>query len=579
MVLTSPAIGSREDIQQRLLRWCLGTEQGLARIEYLADHSRQAVLAYLQAELAMQNIPFYEIKLPINTEAAQVLYFLRDQLEKCSPGVVSITGFSNAFMPQEQREGLSGLNFNREQWASFSLRQLWWFTPEFSHLSQEEMPDLNSWFILRLRLLEGSNKTWLPIQETPFINPSTVDAADMERRAKYLLTLFNQSEKKHADPLENLKFYGLPALKALLDSGDHQAALALNQRLEPQFEAVLVATDITLLTTWIKIYERLGKFTEAIDLYQQTLGHFDEILLSDPESIGIYNYKGVVSTDLGNLQKSLAQHNSALKNYQQAIIAYDKALELAPNYVNAHNNRGLALQNLGDLQADLAQAEAAQLSYQKAIMASDKTLKLVPNLAYAHNNQSSVFQSLGDLQARLTQTEDAQLSYQQAIAACDKALELAPDYVNAHNNRGNALSSLGDLQIELAQLENAQFSYQKAIMAYDQTLKLSPNLVEAHSNRGNVLRNLGNLQADLEQYSEAQITFIQAIESCDRALAIAPNYAQIFNTKGLALSSYSWLLDKLGKQEEAKAQHIKAIEVYTRSLDIVPNQPYPGTVN
>lgn len=257
--------GSRADIQKRLLNWCLGTERGLARVEYFADQYRQAVIAHLKDKLATENIPLYEIKLPTHAEAAQVLYFLREQLEGYTSGVVSISGFSSVFTPEDQQDGLSGLNFNRELWASFPLRQIWWFTLEFNHLSQELMPDLSSWFILRLRLLEVPQQTIAPTEEIAALSLSIDEQEDAKRRAQYLITRFNQAEQKSADPLENLKFFGLPALKALMDSGDHTEALALNQRLELYREHINYKYSehyTELLTAWAGIYQQLLKSNE-----------------------------------------------------------------------------------------------------------------------------------------------------------------------------------------------------------------------------------------------------------------------------------------------------------------------------
>ncbi len=377
VVLTSPTPGSTADIQQRLVKWCLGTERGLARVEYFADSYRQAVIAHLKTQLSDQNIPFYQIKLPDHTEAAQVLYFLREQLEHYTSGVVSIVGFHTAFTPEDQQEGLSGLNFNRELWANFPLRQIWWFTPGFSHLSQEEMPDLNSWFILRLRLLESLPQAFIPAEEIQLTSLSTSKATDTKRRTDYLLMRFNQAKQKNADPLSTLKLFGLPALQGLLNSGDYTEGRRFNQQLESQLNAVLTAKETSLLIIWAEIYKQFSEFEKAKGLYQHLIQIFDEFIQIDSDDVDAHYNKGNVLRSLGDLQTDLEQISEALASYQAAINSFDRALQLAPDHLVILRNQGKTCERLGSLLEKNGDQAIAQ--YQLAIAAYNHLLELVPS--------------------------------------------------------------------------------------------------------------------------------------------------------------------------------------------------------
>ncbi|MEB3311145.1 MAG: tetratricopeptide repeat protein [Snowella sp.] len=138
----------------RLLLWSQRPTRGLARVEFYSEFSRQVVIQKLTNELQKQGINFTEIRLPLWSSSAQVLNFLLDELEKAKSGVVSIVGFETAFNPEHLQQALGVLNFNRENFARFHGRQIWWMSQDFLNRVINFMPDLNSWFTLRLSLTE-----------------------------------------------------------------------------------------------------------------------------------------------------------------------------------------------------------------------------------------------------------------------------------------------------------------------------------------------------------------------------------------------------------------------------------------
>ena len=138
----------------RLLLWSERPTRGLARVEFYSEFARQVVTQKLTQELQKQGIKVREIRLPLWGSPAQVLNFLLDELAKAESGVVSIIGFETAFNPEHLQQALGVLNFNRENFAQFHGRQIWWMSENFLNRVINFMPDLNSWFTLRLSLTE-----------------------------------------------------------------------------------------------------------------------------------------------------------------------------------------------------------------------------------------------------------------------------------------------------------------------------------------------------------------------------------------------------------------------------------------
>jgi tetratricopeptide (TPR) repeat protein len=154
--------GSIDHTLGRLLLWSQRPTRGLARVEFYSEFARQAVMQKLRNELQSQDINLTEIHLPLWSSPAQVLNFLLDELAKVGSGVVSIIGFETAFNPRNLGQALGILNFNRENFAQFNGRQIWWMSQDFLNRVINFMPDLNSWFTLRLSLTEN-----LPFNSIP----------------------------------------------------------------------------------------------------------------------------------------------------------------------------------------------------------------------------------------------------------------------------------------------------------------------------------------------------------------------------------------------------------------------------
>jgi tetratricopeptide (TPR) repeat protein len=147
--------GSIQETFELLKRWCLRPGWGLARVGWDSAISRERVTDLLRAALAEAGVSFQQMELPAGASSDCVARDLLARLATLPPGVVSITGLEWAY-PEggSLHETLGALNFVRETIASFPLRQIWWMPQHIAEQFVLAIPDLESWFSLRLHLEE-----------------------------------------------------------------------------------------------------------------------------------------------------------------------------------------------------------------------------------------------------------------------------------------------------------------------------------------------------------------------------------------------------------------------------------------
>ncbi|MBM4085241.1 MAG: tetratricopeptide repeat protein, partial [Planctomycetes bacterium] len=148
--------GTVAETVERLFLWCTRAPHGLARVEFVSEDSRLQVVNRLRVRLQAAGHLFHEISLPQSETPQALVGGLVRQLESLAAGVVSISGLAAA-LPQEPAalaQALYALNFNRENLARPPHRQIWWMPSHLAEAFLGASPDLNSWFVLRLRLTE-----------------------------------------------------------------------------------------------------------------------------------------------------------------------------------------------------------------------------------------------------------------------------------------------------------------------------------------------------------------------------------------------------------------------------------------
>ncbi|MSR56633.1 MAG: toll/interleukin-1 receptor domain-containing protein [Planctomycetaceae bacterium] len=173
--------GTIDDAVANLLLWGSRAGSGLARVDYLSEHSARRCREQLRQELAAGDLPFHELRLPGGLTPARLARLWIDKLKAPSGGVVSVTGFADAFSAgPDLEEELMKLNYYRERLAEPPVRQIWWMPADFADHFLRAAPDLNSWFTKRLRLEERVEG------KTCFISHSDADRAWAEWIARQL---------------------------------------------------------------------------------------------------------------------------------------------------------------------------------------------------------------------------------------------------------------------------------------------------------------------------------------------------------------------------------------------------------
>lgn len=293
----APLTGSIADVAARLALWGRRAPKGLARVEFVSDFSRQEVVSQLRV-MVPQSKSLYEIELPFQQPALVVVHFLQERLRNLTPGIVSITGLATAFSDDcPLADSLRVLNFHRDNLAQFPLCQIWWMTQPFAGAFLRTVPDLASWFMLRLRLTEVIvDKTvempFLLGRQSALANPDETrkqSAAYVDRFRKALATSASTSELVH------LAFVATSVLgNALLEQEEQELAETLLNEMAPQlrkqgllgdgavaftpktptsppfgFDHFGQAENLRLLG---QLCECAGKIDEAEAFYQASLG-------------------------------------------------------------------------------------------------------------------------------------------------------------------------------------------------------------------------------------------------------------------------------------------------------------------
>jgi len=220
--------GSIEDTVARLMLWCRRAPKGLARVEFESELARLRVVNALERALAETAIPFYQIDLPSETSPSHLVRRLVEQLASLKAGVVSIAGFTTAFPSNGSvADSLRVLNFNRENLARPPLRQIWWMPPYFAGEFIRAVPDLDSWFMVRLHLTEVVKST--SDTETTIIEQDRMMTSleDARKRAEGLASRLVKALEAGAPVREVLQSLIIPAVSTLVEAGAERAAREL----------------------------------------------------------------------------------------------------------------------------------------------------------------------------------------------------------------------------------------------------------------------------------------------------------------------------------------------------------------
>jgi tetratricopeptide (TPR) repeat protein len=502
--------GSINDITKRLLIWGKRPGMGLTRIEFSSEFARQAVLQRLQTDLSQIQVPFKDIVLPTYQQPAVLADTLEQELDLCESGVVSISGFATAFSPNVPlAEAMYSLNIRRERLAQRPLRQIWWMTPVFYETALHAMPDLMSWFNLRLELTESMEVENL----FEASSESTVNIDDARKRSHHLIQRFEKAQQAGGDSEELLKLYLLPALEALAEVGAQRDLRDLTSQFEGALSKLRAADSPELADSLQRLgllYYKQGRYLEAEPLWQKALGlNHADFALSLNNLAGLYFAQG--------------HYGEAESLYLQSIEIIEGELGLDHLYIAA------SLNNLAALYESQGRYSEAEALYIRSIKINEKQLSADhPNFAAGLSNLALLYKSQG----RYSEAEPLYL----------QSLKIREDILGSdHPDTANGLHNL-------AGLYQAQGRYTEAESLLIRALEIRERQLGGdHPEVASSLNNLARLYASQGRYTEAESLLIRAIAI--RRKVLGENHPDTVNSlRGLDL-----LKDKQSASSQAEA--------------------------
>jgi len=266
----SSEAGTVAAVRERLLAWITRAPQGLARVEYVSETARAKVVAGLRSALKEQQITLEEIRIPSDRQPMEIIDDFLDQLQKASSGAVSIEGFGALFARSnfDQQKFLYLLNLNRENFARHPLRQIWWLPVHVADLFARTIPDLDSWFLVKLRLLEIGGPDLFESDFVLWDRRTGVSPEDARKRAAALAERFRKGLSEGQSPDQLLEQFAIPAIDALLEADLKEEA----DRLYGEFESSLASAGFPMYP-YAVLKERMLK--KAIQDAETHLGPTD----------------------------------------------------------------------------------------------------------------------------------------------------------------------------------------------------------------------------------------------------------------------------------------------------------------
>jgi tetratricopeptide (TPR) repeat protein len=391
--------GSIHEVTERLRSWCIQRDRGLARVEWDSAYARQGVVDRLKDSLGGLGVSLVEIELPPGEGARETATGLIESLRSWSGSVVSITGIEWAFPEHGNRlDTLQALSFQRETLASLPVRQIWWVPSSLTERFVLGVPDLDSWFRLRLHLTEVPPQpadAVLELERTDRKTVSVDEARSLARR------FWERLEAARAQDVPEDRIWAelaQPAVDALLSAG-----------LELEAEAILA-----------RMSDAREKLEHRIEELRSTRGP------EDPEVLSVTGRLARLLTDQGDFA-------GARKLEERVLEVITRVLgEEHPDTLTSMNNLAETLWAQGDhAGARRLQERVLEVSTRVLGEQHPATLTSMSNLAGTLGEQ-------GDLAG-------ARRLHERVLELCTRVLgEEHPSTLTAMNNLASTLGEQGD---------------------------------------------------------------------------------------------------------------------------------------
>src|SRR5450432_4088141 len=231
--------GSIQEVTERLKSWCIQHDRGLARVEWDSAYARQEVVNRLKDSLGGLGIGLAEISLPPGQEAYETVARLIEKLRSRSGSVVSITDIEWAFLERGSRlDTLVALSFQRETLALLPVRQIWWIPSSLTEQFVLGVPDLDSWFRLRLHLTEAPPQPAGAVREPAGTERKTVSVKEARSVARRFWERLETARAQNIPEERIWSELAEPAVDALQSAGLAFEAEAILARVSVVREAL-----------------------------------------------------------------------------------------------------------------------------------------------------------------------------------------------------------------------------------------------------------------------------------------------------------------------------------------------------
>src|ERR1017187_8308043 len=212
--------GSIRGVVERLTYWCSPRERGLARVEWDSVYARQEVIDRLRPALVDLGVSLVEIDLPPGEDGYKTAVGLVDKLRSSCGSVASITGIEWAFPEGGNKlDTLAVLSFQREILASLPVRQIWWVPSSATERFILGVPDLDSWFSLRLHLTEVPPPPAEAVQEIERTDRKVVSVAEARSIARRFWDRLEAARAQNVPEERIWAELAQPAVDALRSAG------------------------------------------------------------------------------------------------------------------------------------------------------------------------------------------------------------------------------------------------------------------------------------------------------------------------------------------------------------------------
>ena len=423
------AEGSVADAISRLGIWLSREGVRMARVEYLSEAAREAVMAWLSSRVAVEDAP-----LPERREGSEVAGWMIESLRRAAAApvrtVVCFRGFERAFAGPLPGE-LLALNLQRETFLEAGAAQIWWLPSEVVGVFLRSAPDLDSWFDLKLALTELPAAARLELVADRW----TLAPEEGRRRSASLLARAERAIRAGEPWAEVWREFVAPALEDLRSAGLMQEAEGHAKRLgqlvrELRQEGIArpkTAADALALAEMLKDQ---GDLDRALDAAREALagkpweraaagfliarifevrGDLDEalrVLQTDVlpvfEKLGDIRSRAVTMGKIADIFQARGQFDEALRIVREELLpAFEKLGDI--------RERAVTMGRIADIFQARGQLDEALRIRREELLPVFEKLGAIRERAVTMGRIADIFQARGQLDEALRIRREDQL--------------------------------------------------------------------------------------------------------------------------------------------------------------------------